>query len=98
MTQNYTLTILPGDGIGPEIMAEARKVIDWLQNNYALSFTLHEDDIGGAAYDRYGEPLADETLEKCKASDAVLMGSVGGSKWDNVEYNKRPEAGLLRLR
>lgn len=98
MTQNYTLTILPGDGIGSEVMAEVRKVISWLESNHALSFTLHEDDIGGTAYDRYGVPLADETLEKCKGSDAVIMGSVGGPQWDNVEYNKRPEAGLLRLR
>ncbi len=102
MTQNYTqdinLAILPGDGIGSEVMAEVRKVISWLESNHALSFTLHEDDIGGTAYDRYGEPLADSTLEKCKASDAVIMGSVGGPQWDNVDYNKRPEAGLLRLR
>ena len=98
MTKNYTLTILPGDGIGPEAMAEVRKVIAWLEDYQGLSFTLHEDDIGGTAYDRYGVPLDDETLEKCKASDAVIMGSVGGPQWDNVEYDKRPEAGLLRLR
>ncbi len=98
MTKNYTLTILPGDGIGHEAMTEVRKVISWLTENHSLSFTLHEDDIGGAAYDRYGVPLADETLEKCKASDAVIMGSVGGPQWDNVDYTKRPEAGLLRLR
>lgn len=98
MSKNYTLTILPGDGIGLEVMAEVRKVITWLEQNADLSFTLHEDDIGGTAYDRYGVPLADETLEKCKASDAVIMGSVGGPQWDNVEYAKRPEAGLLRLR
>ena len=97
MTQ-YILTILPGDGIGPEAMAEVHKVIDWLQAEEGMSFTLHEDDIGGAAYDRYGVPLADETLAKCQSSDAVIMGSVGGPKWDNVDYNKRPEAGLLRLR
>lgn len=98
MTKNYTLTMLPGDGIGPEAMAEVSKVISWLEGVHNLSFTLHEDDIGGAAYDRYGVPLADETLEKCKASDAVVMGSVGGPKWDGVDYDKRPEAGLLRLR
>lgn len=98
MTQNYTLTILPGDGIGPEAMTEVRKVISWLEDNAGLSFTLHEDDIGGTAYDRYGVPLADETLEKCQASDAVIMGSVGGPQWDNIDYDKRPEAGLLRLR
>lgn len=98
MSKNYTLTILPGDGIGPEAMAEVRKVISWLESNSGVSFTLHEDDIGGTAYDRYGVPMADETLEKCHASDAVIMGSVGGPKWDNVDYDKRPEAGLLRLR
>jgi 3-isopropylmalate dehydrogenase len=97
MTQ-YTLTILPGDGIGPEAMTEVRKVIDWMQTEEGLSFTLHEDDIGGAAYDRYGVPLADETLAKCQSSDAVIMGSVGGPQWDSVDYDKRPEAGLLRLR
>lgn len=98
MSKNHTLTILPGDGIGPEIMAEVRKVISWLEDNNDTAFTLHEDDIGGAAYDRYGVPLSDETLEKCKASDAVIMGSVGGPQWDNVDYDKRPEAGLLKLR
>ena len=98
MTKNHTLTILPGDGIGPEAMAEVRKVIAWLETNEGFSFTLHEDDIGGAAYERYGVPLADETLEKCRASDAIIMGSVGGPQWDNVDYDKRPEAGLLKLR
>lgn len=98
MTKNYTLTILPGDGIGPEAMAEVRKVINWLEEARGFNFTLYEDDIGGTAYDRYGAPLADETLKKCKASDAVIMGSVGGPQWDSVEYSKRPEAGLLQLR
>ncbi len=98
MDKNFTLTVLPGDGIGPEVMKEVRKVMKWLEDKRGFHFTLHEDDIGGAAYDRYGMPLADETLEKCKASHAVIMGSVGGPKWDNVDYNKRPEAGLLRLR
>ena len=98
MTKNYILTILPGDGIGPEAMAEVRKVIKWLEDNNDITFTLHEDDIGGTAYDRYGVPLADSTLAKCKKSDAVIMGSVGGPQWDNVDYDKRPEAGLLRLR
>ncbi|NQZ13655.1 MAG: 3-isopropylmalate dehydrogenase [Alphaproteobacteria bacterium] len=98
MSKEFTLTILPGDGIGHEAMAEVQKVITWLEEKRGFNFTLHEDDIGGAAYDRYGMPLADETLEKCQKSDAVIMGSVGGPQWDNVDYNKRPEAGLLRLR
>ncbi len=98
MTQNYTLTLLPGDGIGPEILSEVKKIITWMQENQDVTFTLHEDDIGGAAYDRYGVPLADETFDKCKASDAIIMGSVGGPKWDGVDYDKRPEQGLLNLR
>lgn len=95
---NLKLTLLPGDGIGPEVMAEVKKIIGWLEKNHGLSFTLHEDDIGGAAYERYGVPLADETLAQCADSHAIIMGSVGGPQWDSVDYTKRPEAGLLRLR
>ncbi|PZQ44680.1 MAG: 3-isopropylmalate dehydrogenase [Micavibrio aeruginosavorus] len=94
----HKLVILPGDGIGPEVMAEVKKVIVWLEKSGGMSFEIHEDDIGGAAYDRYGVPFADETLKACKKADAVVMGSVGGPKWDGVDYNKRPEAGLLRAR
>jgi len=93
-----TLLVLPGDGIGPEIVAEAVKVIEWLNDNADLGLSLEHDLIGGQAYDEYGAPLTDETLEKCRKADAILMGSVGGPKWDDVEYDKRPEAGLLRLR
>ena len=96
MTQK--LVILPGDGIGPEIVAEAVKIIDWLRDNANLDIELEHDLIGGQAYDQYGMPLADETLQKCRSADAILMGSVGGPKWDGVDYDKRPEAGLLRLR
>lgn len=98
MTKTHKLTLLAGDGIGPEVMAEVKKVIGWLEHNKGLSFDVQEDLIGGCAYDAYGEPLADQTLTKCKASDAVVMGSVGGPQWDSVPYDKRPEAGLLRLR
>ena len=98
MSKDFTLTLLPGDGIGPEVMAEVEKIIGWLKAERGFNFTLHKDDIGGAAFDKYGVPLADETLEKCKNSDAVIMGSVGGPQWDDVDYNKRPEAGLLKLR
>ncbi|MCF8473296.1 MAG: 3-isopropylmalate dehydrogenase [Emcibacter sp.] len=98
MTKNLSLLILPGDGIGPEIMAEARKVIDWLSKKRNLNFIVHEDHVGGAAYDIYGKPLSDETLEIAKSVDAVLLGAVGGPKWANVSYDKRPEAGLLTLR
>ncbi len=95
---NYNLQLLPGDGIGPEILDEAKKVISWINNNSNIIITTKEDLIGGCAYDKYGVPLADSTLEDCRNADAILMGSVGGPKWDGVDYNKRPEAGLLRLR
>lgn len=98
MSTTHKLTLLPGDGIGPEAMAEVKKVIAWLESNTDLAFDITDDDIGGTAYDRYGVPLADETLETCRNSDAIIMGSVGGPQWDTVDYSKRPEAGLLRLR
>ncbi len=94
----HKLTILPGDGIGPEIMAEVTKLIKWLEDEGGLSFSLTHDHIGGAAYDKYGHPMPDEVLDKCRNSDAIIMGCVGGPKWDGVDYNLRPEAGLLRLR
>lgn len=92
MTQ--TLMILPGDGIGPEIVTEAEKVLSALPLEVEVTHGL----IGGQAYDAHGVPLSDDDLEACRASDAILMGSVGGPKWDGVDYDKRPEAGLLRLR
>lgn len=95
---SHSLMLLPGDGIGPEVMAEVHKVMDWLQSHTDTSFEIEEDLIGGCAIDEYGTSLADDTLEKCRAADAVLLGAVGGPKWDNVEYAIRPEAGLLKLR
>src|SRR5690606_18841265 len=76
------ILVLPGDGIGPEIVAEAVKVLQLVGEKYALSLELSYDDLGGAAYDRYGTPLADETLERARQADAVLLGAVGGPKWD----------------
>ncbi|PHZ84116.1 3-isopropylmalate dehydrogenase [Paremcibacter congregatus] len=98
MRKELSLLMLPGDGIGPEIMIEARRVIDWLAENRSLKITVHEDMVGGAAYDAYGKPLSDEALALAKQVDAVLLGAVGGPKWDGVDYDKRPEAGLLTLR
>ncbi|WCL54032.1 3-isopropylmalate dehydrogenase [Gimibacter soli] len=96
---SFNLLLLPGDGIGPEIMTEAKRVLDWAAAEYGVTFNVSEDLIGGCAYEKYGVPLADETLAKAKASDAVVMGSVGGPQWDGkVAYDKRPEAGLLKLR
>ena len=92
------LLILPGDGIGPEVMAEVRKIIDWFGANRGLKFQVEEDLVGGAAYDACGKPLADETMAKAQAVDAVLLGAVGGPKYDNLDFSLKPERGLLRLR
>ncbi|MDD5586141.1 MAG: 3-isopropylmalate dehydrogenase [Alphaproteobacteria bacterium] len=90
--------LLPGDGIGPEVTAEARRVLEWFRDKHVLPLNLGEDAVGGAAIDRYGVPLASSTLKAAQESDAVLLGAVGGPKWARMEYNKRPEAGLLALR
>ncbi len=92
------ILVLPGDGIGPEIMAEAVKVLEAVSGRFGLAFDLVHDDLGGAAYDRYGSPLADETLARAKAADAVLLGAVGGPKWDTIDPALRPERGLLKIR
>lgn len=92
------ILVLPGDGIGPEIMAEAVKVLNLANDKYALGFELSFDDLGGAAIDRYGVPLADETLAHAKAADAVLLAAVGGPKWDAIDPAIRPERGLLKIR
>lgn len=98
MTANKSLLILPGDGIGPEVMREVRRVVDWLDRRRSLSFDISEDLVGGAAIDKHGIPLADATLEKAMQVDAVLLGAVGGPKWDDVPFERKPERGLLRLR
>lgn len=96
--KNASLLLLPGDGIGPEVIAELSRIIDWFGQHRDVAFEITSDDLGGAAYDRYGTPLADKTLAKAKEVDAIVMGSVGGPQWDNVERHLRPEAGLLTLR
>ncbi len=98
MTAPYSLLILPGDGIGPEVMAEVSKVIDWFQTHRGMQFEVSHADVGGAAYDRYGTPLAYETLAQAQQVDAVLLGAVGGPKYDNLDFSVKPERGLLRLR
>ncbi len=92
------LLLLPGDGIGPEVMAEVKRVIAWLGTTGGAEFEVQEDLVGGCAYDAHGEAISDAAMEKAKAADAVLLGAVGGPKWDKVPYAQRPEAGLLRLR
>jgi 3-isopropylmalate dehydrogenase len=92
-----SLLILPGDGIGPEVMAEVRKVIDWF-GTQGLAFDVTEDLVGGAAYDAHGTPLTDATMAAAQAVDAVLLGAVGGPKYDALDFSVKPERGLLRLR
>ncbi len=92
------ICVLPGDGIGPEIVAQARLVLDTVARKFGHSFTYTEALLGGAAIDATGGPLPQETVDACKASDAVLLGAVGGPKWDNVAMNIRPEKGLLGIR
>jgi 3-isopropylmalate dehydrogenase len=92
------LLILPGDGIGPEVMAEVRKVIGWLGRARGIAFEVEEDLVGGAAYDAHGTPLTDATMARAQAADAVLLGAVGGPKYDVLDFSVKPERGLLRLR
>lgn len=98
MTQSFKITLLPGDGIGPEIMAVAVDVLNAIGKQSDLSFEFEEALIGGAAIDARGEPLPPETLEICKQSDAVLLAAIGGYKWDSLPRHLRPETGLLGLR
>ncbi|MFT7310619.1 MAG: 3-isopropylmalate dehydrogenase, partial [Paracoccaceae bacterium] len=95
---NPSLLILPGDGIGPEVMAEVRKVIAWFGAKRDLNFDVSEDLVGGAAYDVHGTPLTDETMERAQNADAILLGAVGGPKYDDLDFSVKPERGLLRLR
>ena len=95
---NSSLLILAGDGIGQEVMAEVQKVIGWYGDKRGLKFDVSEDLIGGAAYDVHGEPLTDATMEKAQAVDAVLLGAVGGPKYDELPFEVKPERGLLRIR
>ncbi|MBC8211683.1 MAG: 3-isopropylmalate dehydrogenase [Gammaproteobacteria bacterium] len=92
------IAILAGDGIGPEIVSEAVKVLECLQQSYALDIELEQAVIGGAAYDESGNPLPQKTLDLCKAADAILLGAVGGPQYEALERDLRPEKGLLGLR
>jgi len=94
----FKLLLLPGDGIGPEVMAEMKRVIAFIEARGIAAFAIEEDLVGGAAYDAHGKAISEATMAKARAADAVLFGAVGGPKWDKVPYDARPEAGLLRLR
>ena len=101
-TMNYHIAVIPGDGIGPEIVAEAKKVLDKVASVYGHNFEYEELLMGGCSIDTYGEPLTDETLERARKSDSILLGSVGGrvgvDSWYDLPPDKRPEAGLLKIR
>ena len=94
----HKLLLLPGDGIGPEVMGEVKKLIAWMDKKGIAKFQIEEGLVGGSAFDATGKAITDETMAKAMAADAVIFGAVGGPKWDAVAYEVRPEAGLLRLR
>ena len=93
-----TILMLPGDGIGPEIVAEAEKVLNKINDQFSLGLNFESGLVGGAAIDETDTPLPDETLEKATRADAILLGAVGGPQWDSLPMAKRPEKGLLGLR
>lgn len=95
---NPSLLILAGDGIGPEVMTQVRRIIDWYGDNRSLKFDVSEGLVGGAAYDIHGTPLHDDTMAKAQEVDAVLLGAVGGPAYDDLDFSVKPERGLLRLR
>lgn len=95
---NFNITLLPGDGIGPEVVAEAVRVLDVVAGKFSHSFNFSERLMGGCSIDTYGSSLTDETLADCRSADAVLLGAVGGPKWDDPAAKDRPERGLLALR
>ena len=92
------ILLIPGDGIGPEVVSQAKKIIDFFSDNTDKKFETQEALLGGIAYDQVGTPFPQETLELARASDAILLGAVGGIKWESLEYKHRPERGLLGIR
>jgi 3-isopropylmalate dehydrogenase len=98
MPANKKLLILPGDGIGPEVVREVRRIIEWMDRRRTVTFDISDDLVGGAAIDARGTPITDETLHKAKDADAILFGSVGGPKWEKLGFQLRPELAILRLR
>lgn len=98
MSNTKNILMLAGDGIGPEVMVEVTRIAEWMNDKLDTGFALEDDLVGGAAYDVHGVAIADETMEKAAKADAIMLGAVGGPKWDGVARENRPEAGLLRLR
>ncbi len=98
MNRKYIISLLPGDGIGQEISKEALKIINWLSKNTDLQFEINEELVGGSSIDQFGSPLTEETIQKIKKSDAIILGAVGGPKWEQLSFENRPERGLLKIR
>ncbi|MBI9021056.1 MAG: 3-isopropylmalate dehydrogenase [Verrucomicrobia bacterium] len=98
MSKTYKITLLPGDGIGPEVVAESVKLLDAIAEKSEFSFEYTTANAGGAAIDAHNDPMPQSTVDACKASDAVLLGAVGGPKWDELTGAMRPESGLLKIR
>ena len=98
MNKKNNILVLPGDGIGPEVCDEAIKVLKHLNDIYKLDIVIEESAVGGSAYEEFGNPLPEDTLKAAKEADAILLGAVGGPKWDNIDYELRPERALLGLR
>ena len=92
------ILLLPGDGIGPEVIGEVKKIINWFNDEKSLDFEIDEDLAGGCSYDKHGTPITDEVFYKALESEVVMLGAVGGPKWDNIEFSKKPERALLKLR
>ena len=98
MSTTKKVLMLPGDGIGPEVMRQVQRVMDWMAKKRNVNFEITEGLIGGASIDAHNNPLTDETLADAMAADAVLLGAVGGPKWDNLPFDIKPERGLLKIR
>jgi len=97
-TKKRMILLLPGDGIGPEVISEVKKIINWFNERKSLDFQIDEDLIGGASYEKHKNPITDEVFYKALESETVILGAVGGPKWDNLEFSKKPERALLKLR
>src|SRR6476661_6422603 len=98
LLKKYRIVVLPGDGIGPEVVAEGVKVLRAVEQRFDHRFTLEQHTVGGAAIDQFGVPMEPETLAAAKRADAVLLGAVGGPKWDDPKATVRPEMAVLELR
>ena len=97
-SNNKKILLLPGDGIGPEVVRETKKVINWFNKKKSLDFKIDEDLIGGISIDKHKTPITDEVFYKAIESDAIIFGACGGPKYDNLEFSKKPERGLMKLR